>query len=284
MEAASAPTPWLWRAPPWTDDYGGPERAPKRTRFHDTSLRPQPSEVENTLRKYSKIAGIKLELIGNWDSFVATERGTPDLAITAEAVPHKAARLLRHLRRRGASVPMRTAPWTSDRVQHAAQRGSHKSAKDDIEFVCQEMLEFCHQGFWTVLPWRVASRLPGLQLSPLGVVPQRNRRSRLIVDYTFSGVNDATARLAPPEATQFGKALKRILSRIVQADPTYGPIWLSKIDIADGFYRIGLYLASASSCRPPAVANPWWLSHSPVLWGGWKVHLISPPPSEGGFW
>lgn len=37
---------------------------------------------------------------------------------------------------------------------------------------------------------------------------------------------------------QFGKALQRILTKLVHADPRYGPTWLAKIDIADGFYRI----------------------------------------------
>jgi hypothetical protein len=109
-----------------------------------------------------------------------------------------------------------------------------------VEFVCAEMLEFCEQGFWTVLPLHVALLLPNLRLSPLGVVPQRNRRARLIVDYTFSGVNDETARLAPPEAMQFGRTLHRLIQRIVHAAPAYGPVYLGKIDISDGFYRIGL--------------------------------------------
>jgi hypothetical protein len=145
-----------------------------------------------------------------------------------------------HLRRRGAGVPLHTAPWSRDRILQAAARGSHRSAKDDVEFVCTEMLDFCAQGFWTVLPLAAVLALPHLRLSPLGVVPQRNRRSRLIVDYTFSGVNDETARLAPPEAMQFGKALQRVLDKVVHADPVYGPVALAKIDIADGFYRIRL--------------------------------------------
>lgn len=90
------------------------------------------------------------------------------------------------------------------------------------------------------MPWRVALTLRHLRLSPLGVVPQRNRRPRLIVDYTFSGLNDETVRLAPAEAMQFGKALHRFLRKLVLADPSYGPVYLGKIDIADGFYRIGL--------------------------------------------
>jgi hypothetical protein len=72
------------------------------------------------------------------------------------------------------------------------------------------------------------------------VVPQRDRRPRLIVDYTFSGVNPETVKMAPPEAMQFGKTLLRVLQTIVDADPAFGPVKLGKIDISDGFYRIGL--------------------------------------------
>jgi hypothetical protein len=61
------------------------------------------------------------------------------------------------------------------------------------------------------------------------------------VDYTYSGVNDEMARLAPAEAMKFGKTLQRVLSKLVHADPSYhGPVLLGKIDIADGFYRIGI--------------------------------------------
>ena len=48
------------------------------------------------------------------------------------------------------------------------------------------------------------------------------------------------ARLAPPEAMQFGKALQCVLAKVVHADPYYGPVSMGKIDIADGFYRIRL--------------------------------------------
>lgn len=170
--------------------------------------------------KYAQQVAANLERVGDWTAFVLEAHGRPDLAKTVEHLPHKASRLLEHLRRRGASVPVATAPWDLARLCRAATRGSHKSAKGEVEFVCGEMLEFCDQGFWTVLPLHVALRLPHLRLPPLGVVPQRNRRPRIIVDYTYSGVNIETVRQAPPEAMQFGKALHRLLSRIVHADPT----------------------------------------------------------------
>ena len=39
---------------------------------------------------------------------------------------------------------------------------------------------------------------------------------------------------------QFGRALQRVLTQIVHADPRFGPPKLAKIDIADGFYRVWL--------------------------------------------
>jgi hypothetical protein len=46
--------------------------------------------------------------------------------------------------------------------------------------------------------------------------------------------------LSPSESMQFGRALQRILHAIARSDPRLGPIYLSKIDIAYGFYRIGI--------------------------------------------
>jgi hypothetical protein len=77
-----------------------------------------------------------------------------------------------------------------------------------------------------------------LPLSPLGIVPQRKRLLWLIVDFTYSGVNDKTARLAPSNAIQFGKALQRILTKLMQSDPFLGPVHLGMIDIAEGIYSI----------------------------------------------
>lgn len=147
-------------------------------------------------------------------------------------------------------MSLSTGPWTSERLRQAAQRGSHRSAKDEVEFVCSEILEFCEQGFWTVLLLRVALTLLNLRLSPLGVMSQRNRRPRLIVNYTFPGVNDETVKFAPPEAMQFGKALQRFLAKLaLRAHPSYGPVKLARIDIADGFYRISLQPASCDIPR-----------------------------------
>jgi hypothetical protein len=47
-----------------------------------------------------------------------------------------------------------------------------------------------------------------------------------------------TIPLAPQESMQFGRALWRVLQQVSDADTRLGPVYLSKIDIADGFYRI----------------------------------------------
>ncbi len=39
---------------------------------------------------------------------------------------------------------------------------------------------------------------------------------------------------------QFGRALDRIISMVVHADPRFGPVQFIKLDIADGFYRVWL--------------------------------------------
>lgn len=160
-------------------------------------------------------------------------------------LPHKAAQYLDQLHRQGASVVFKTEQWTAERLDECLQRGSHSSADDHVDFVRDEMAEFVSQGFWTVLPFRLVKNLRHLRLSPLGVVPQRDRRPRLIVDLSFYGVNDETVKLAPPGSMQFGRALDRILHKIRHSNPKFGPVYLLKIDISDGFYRVGLAPSTA---------------------------------------
>lgn len=80
----------------------------------------------------------------------------------------------------------------------------------------------------------------------------------------MSLVNNDTIKLAPREAMQFGRALQRVLTKLVHSNPRYGPPHLGKIDIADGFYRIPvraydvpkLGVALPRTQGPPLVAFP----------------------------
>ena len=88
-----------------------------------------------------------------------------------------------------------------------------------------------------VLPYKTIRDNPHLRLSPAGIVPQRDRRDRLLIDYTWSGVEQETQRIAP-DSMQYGRALQRVLQKIYDADVKHGPVHMLKVDIADGLYRV----------------------------------------------
>ena len=155
-------------------------------------------------------------------------------------IHHPAKRLLRHYSSHGAPVRFSSPPWTPARIHQAALRGSHKSCADFLDFLQEEMVDFVNKRFWTVLPYSLARSIPHLRLAPFGVVPQHNRRPRLICDFSFYDQNDDTLPLAPLEAMQFGRALERFLRHILLADPQWGPVYMIKVDLSDGFYRVGL--------------------------------------------
>jgi hypothetical protein len=61
---------------------------------------------------------------------------------------------------------------------------------------------------------------------------------------------------------QFGKALERILAQIVAANPAHGPAQLTKVDIANGFYRAWLNLSDIPKL---AVSIPSLKGEEPLL-------------------
>ena len=109
-----------------------------------------------------------------------------------------------------------------------------------------------------------------------GLRPQRDLRDRIVIDYTWIGVNEATRCLAP-DSMQFGHALQRILQCMYDADPRHGPIYMMKVDIADGFYHVGLApedVPSLGVCLPPGPDGKTLVASPLVLPMGW---VESPP-------
>jgi hypothetical protein len=139
------------------------------------------------------------------------------------------------------------------------------------------MADMIDQCFWTVVPYHLVKHLPNLRLSPMGVVPQRDRRPRTIVDYSFYNINRDTVPIAPSEAMQFGRAFERILHKIHHANKKHGPVHLIKVDLSDGFYRVPL---APSHIPALGVAFPYLPHEQPlvalplVLPMGW----VSSPP------
>jgi hypothetical protein len=198
----------------------------------------------------------------DWAQYVKSVRTRSHLHEDVGTVDHPAAKFLDHLRRDGVPIRMMDDNWTSEMLDERAARGSHQSTKAYTDFVREEMADFDEKSFWTVLPLDIAKQIPNLRLSPLGCVPQRDRRPRLINDLSFYAINQQTICMAPPDAMQFGRALERVLHKIKYADPRHGPVYLCKIDIADGFYRVDLEGASAPTL---AVILPYKDGEEPLV-------------------
>lgn len=212
-----------------------------------------------------------------WKLFASDFQGAGRLNVDLDKLPHPAGKLLHQIQQHGVPITLLSEPWPEARLLETLERGPHKSARDSIDFVWQEMADFQRKSYWIVLPFEQIRHLPGLRLSPLGAVPQRNRQPRLINDLTFSGINSETRRDAPHESMQFGKALERILGLIANANPNFGPVWLSKIDLSDGFYRIPIDASQALSlaCMVPCLGHETPLVAIPLsLPMGW---VESPP-------
>lgn len=184
----------------------------------------------------------------DWTDFISKMRGASEFASHLEHLQHPAGSLLHRLQRSGVPVLQSDAPWSQQRKHAAMARGSHQSTREHSDFLREEMAEMMMQRFWIVIPYDLVQHIPGLRISPLGVVPQRDRRPRIIVDFSFSGVNQHTVSVAPYESMQFGRAFERLLHKIHHANPHYGPVYMIKIDLSDGFYRMPL-----SSSHLPAL-------------------------------
>ena len=177
---------------------------------------------------------------GSWGDFVRSIRGRGDLHPDVGTLPHPAAHLLSRFQKCGTPAIIQSSPWTPERIEAALKRGPHQSSARGIEFLRNEYADMMDKQQWTVLPAHLVQSLFGLRLSPIGLVPQRGRRDRMISDYTYFGVNAETLQLAPLDAMQFGRTLHRLLSHIHRANDHFGPVYMSKIDLSDGFYRLWL--------------------------------------------
>jgi hypothetical protein len=146
--------------------------------------------VQNSITAY--------ESASTWGEFVAQCRDPKgDFHPEVKHLPHRAAHLLDTLQRSGATVGMKTEPWSHERKDETLRRGSHQSAMLHTDFLCDECVDMIHKGQWELLPARLVLDEKNLQLSPLGVVPQRDRQPRTICDYSFFFVNLDTIPLAP---------------------------------------------------------------------------------------
>ncbi|CAJ1945328.1 unnamed protein product [Cylindrotheca closterium] len=163
-----------------------------------------------------------------------------DAAPDIDKLPHPAAPMLHRVMKNGAPVVVHSEPWSQSQLDMRVAWGCHSSANEFKEFLMEKFLDFGRKGFLILLPYDAIKDEKGLCLSPIGCVPQDNRRPRMIVDYLFWGLNDETMKLAPEGAMQFSTAPLCIREALMKANPDYGPVYMYKNNMLDGFYRIQL--------------------------------------------
>lgn len=157
------------------------------------------------------------------------------------------------------------APWPAEAVDLAVARGPHRSAltPDARALITDEVDYQVKAGFTEIMDWEVVRRLAPvtLKVSPLAVIPQVNRRGRLLLDLSFpvhryptdkprkrlrqsdgtlvqASVNATTTSLSPsPPVKELGRVLLRLFDFLASVPPSE-VIFLAKIDLSDGFWRM----------------------------------------------
>ena len=109
---------------------------------------------------------------------------------------HPAYRILKTYSLQGASVKLSSKPGTTAQNDAAIAHGLHKLANEYIDFLRSEMAEMVKAAQWVVLSYSKIRGRPGLRVSPIGVVPQKERRPHTIVNYSYSSLNAETLPLA----------------------------------------------------------------------------------------
>ena len=189
------------------------EVEPKRPRLAAPGKLEEEHDYVAELGKYALRASQRFHRLG-FSSFVDETRGRSN-NITDTVVgniSHPASGLLDDLRRSGAPVEFSSPALDADQLEEALEYGSHGSCLRGLDFIGQETMDFVRKGFYAALPYDDVKELGQfcISLSPMGLIPQRDRRDRVVVDYSFYGLNEDTVPLAP-DSMQFGQALQRVL-------------------------------------------------------------------------
>ena len=88
------------------------------------------------------------------------------------------------------------------------------------------------------LLWVDIQDLPRIWLIPLGLIPQEGLFPWLIYDYTWSGLDAVVLCQTHVEAIHFPQTLLRLIHTIINNNPREGPIFMSKIDLADYYMKV----------------------------------------------
>ena len=177
--------------------------------------------------------------------------------------------------------------WDRATIDTAISRGPHQSAltPDALKLFEEDIAYQVEAGFAKVVLWDDIKHNPPSQLkvSPVAAVPQKNRRDRIILDLSFGvrlgkeiiqqAVNASTTSTSHPSALSFlGSTMPRILKFMAHAPPQH-PIFFSKYDVSDGFWRMVVAAGSEwnfAYVLPQEEGNPIKLVVPSALQMGWK--------------
>ena len=110
-----------------------------------------------------------LEQLG-WEAFVKHCCPRSDF-LSLDNVEHTARRILKEYKHRGVPVRLATEPWTLEQINEAIARGAHPSCGKAVNFLCEEFVDMINKGQFVVLPADITTKLQGLRVLPMGVVP-----------------------------------------------------------------------------------------------------------------
>ena len=221
-----------------------------------------PLLLHDNLGKLVKAACHRLAEAGSLTELLRRSICGGDLQPHVKNLPHPAASLLDAIVRYGVQARVSTPAWGPQRRRDIADRGAHPSSAEHLEFLREEFTDYARKRFWLVLPLARVMGVTELRLSPLGVVPQAQRRPRPICDHSFYGINQDTLPDAPEHAMQFGHTIWRLMYIIARANPAFGPVLLAKFDLADGYYRVPL---AARTALLLATLLPVWEGEEPLV-------------------
>ncbi|KAL7539302.1 hypothetical protein ACHAXR_009292, partial [Thalassiosira sp. AJA248-18] len=227
-------------ANPMDADNGVPEREPRQVR----RARAREQSRENSRPEMS-------DDMGSGHQPLQVENGIADLEYVVNGVPVDYGE-----------------DWTKDQVEAAITRGPHISA------TTQESINMYQDkaGFAKIVLW---DDIKFLKISPVAAVAQKNRRARsIILDLSFpvrvgqeiiqQAVNSSTPQTLHPAALNFlGSSMPRVLKFMAHAQGDY-PIYFSKYDISDGFWRMVVAAGAGKSGEPTRLVVP------NALQMGWK--------------
>ena len=72
----------------------------------------------------------------------------------------------------------------------------------------------------------------------MDIISQVGHWPSLIFDFTWSGLNEVTARNAPKKVMRFGGTLHRIIWRVLVAETRLDPCTFGRLDLANDYMRL----------------------------------------------